>query len=258
MCLLSIVIIHYKTPELLLQCLKSIFSESVDLDFEVIVIDNASMDGELEQVVQMFDRVTWQMNKKNIGFAAACNQAILMSRGSYVLVLNPDTIVSPNDLPELVTFMEEHPGVGACGPRLLYPNGELQLSCRKFPTLFTLLLRIFRLDRFISGPARTYLMANWDHANVREVDWVIGGCLLLRREAVKKIGLFDEDFFMYYEDVDLCYRLKQANWKVYYYSEVSVVHHHQRTSASLLPNMQSYFHIKSLWHLFYKHGLSWH
>jgi GT2 family glycosyltransferase len=257
MCMLSIVIVHYETPRLLHQCLTSIFAESTEMSFEVIVIDNASKDTELQQVAQMFTGVTFQLNKANVGFAAACNQAIHMSRGRYVWLLNPDTVVSVADFPALVSFMEAHPLVGACGPRLVYPNGELQLSCRRFPKLSTLALRIFRLDRFISRPVRDYLMAEWDHASIRQVDWVIGGCMLLRREAVEKIGLFDEGFFMYYEDMDLCYRLKQKGWEVYYHSAVSVVHHHQRMSANLLPNKQSYFHAKSLWHLFFKHGLSW-
>ena len=258
MCMLSIVIIHYKTPKLVQQCLASIYSEPIDLSFEVLVIDNASKDIELQRVIQKFSGVALQMNKTNIGFAAACNQAIRMCRGRYVWVLNPDTVVSPGDFLQLVSFMEAHPLVGACGPRLVYPNGELQLSCRKFPTLLTLVLRIFRLGPFICRPVRSYLMADWDHASIKEVDWVIGGCMLLRREAIEQIGLFDEGFFMYYEDTDLCYRLKQKGWKVYYHSEVSVVHHHQRTSANLLPNRQSYIHAKSLWHLFHKHGLSWH
>jgi GT2 family glycosyltransferase len=258
MCMLSIVIVHYETPRLLQQCLTSIFAASTEQSFEVVVIDNASKDTELQQVIPKFRGVTFQLNKVNVGFAAACNQAIRMCRGRYVWILNPDTVVTPNEFPQLVSFMAAHPLVGACGPRLVYPNGELQLSCRKFPTLFTLALRIFRLNRFISRSVRLYLMADWDHASIKEVDWVIGGCMLLRREAIEEIDLFDEGFFMYYEDIDLCYRLKQKGWKVYYHSEVSVVHHHRRTSANLLSNRQSYFHAKSLWHLFSKHGLSWH
>jgi len=153
--------------------------------------------------------------------------------------------------------MEAHSDAGACGPRLVYPDGQLQLSCRRFPTRWALALRIFRLDGLIRSPVQAYLMADWDHARICEVDWVIGGCMMLRREAVETIGFLDEDFFMYYEDTDLCYRLKEDGWKVYYNPEVSVVHHHQRMSARLLPNRLSYIHARSLWRLFQKHRLSW-
>lgn len=256
-CELSIVIVHYETPDLLKACLASIFSKPADVSFEVIVIDNDSTDRCVAQLAQEFTRAKFHFNTKNIGFAAACNQAIRLCHGPYILILNPDTLISPDILSLFVSFMDAHQDIGVCGPKLVYPDGTLQFSCRQFPTLWVLLLRIFRLEKVAKRTIRAYLMADWDHAQPREVDWVIGGCMLLRREVVVQAGCLDERFFMYYEDIDLCYRIKQMGWKVYYYPQVTCVHHHRRTSANFLPNKQSYHHAKSLWQLFFKYGLFW-
>ena len=253
--MLSIAIIHYETPMLLRQCLTALFAGCEALPFEVMVIDNASRRAPVGDLPKAFPDVAFHVNATNVGFAAACNQAMAMATGRYVLVLNPDIIIHRAALDNLVAFMDAHPDAGVCGPQLVYPNGELQLSCRRFPSLWVLLLRIFRLDGVMPRPVRSYLMADWDHAQVREVDWVIGGCMMLRREAVAEIGFLDDGFFMYYEDIDLCYRLKQAGWRVYYTPEVSAVHHHQRMSARLLPNRLSYYHARSLWRLVGKHGI---
>lgn len=253
--MLSIAIIHYETPMLLRQCLTALFAGREAWPFEVMVIDNASRRAPVGDLPKAFPDVAFHINATNAGFAAACNQAIRMAGGQYVLVLNPDIIMRPAALDDLVAFMDAHPRAGVCGPRLVYPDGALQLSCRRFPSLWVLLLRIFRLDGVIRCPVRSYLMADWDHAQVREVDWVIGGCMMLRRDAVEEIGFLDEGFFLYYEDIDLCCRMKRAGWQVYYNPAVSAVHFHQRASARLLPNRASWFHARSLWRLVRKHGM---
>ena len=256
--MLSVLIVHFETPDLLRQCLASIFSEPTELSFEVIVIDNASRTTDVRQIALEFPDATFKFNSMNVGFAVACNQVVEMGSGRYILLLNPDTVILPQELSNLVLFMESHPKAGACGPRLLYPNGELQLSCREFPTRLALALRISRLGHLIRHPVRSYLMADWDHAHISQVDWIIGGCMMLRREAFEDVDFFDEGFFMYYEDTDLCYRLKKKGWKVYYNPKISVVHHHQRMSAGLLPNRLSLIHAKSLWRLFQKHEFAWY
>jgi len=250
---LTVLIVHHNTTALLRQCLDALRSSPADVPCEVIVIDNASPDATVRSLPRNFPTVRFRFNPRNLGFARAVNQGVRMGAGRHVLVLNPDTIVRPEDLGKLTAFMDAHPDAGACGPRLVYPDGNLQLSCRHFPTLLALGLRISRLDRLIRSPVRHYLMAEWDHSQIRDVDWIIGGCMALRREAIEQIGLLDEGFFMYYEDIDLCYRLCQKGWKVYYNPDVTVVHHHQRTSASLFPNRLSYMHARSLIRLIQKH-----
>ena len=195
MCTLSVLIVHYNTVGLLKQCLRSIFSEPPGIPFQVVVVDNASSDASAKRLPQEFPCVSFRFNRRNIGFARAVNQAIRMGEGRYLLLANPDTVVRPGGLKKLTAFMDDHPDAGVCGPRLVYPDGQLQLSCRQFPTLPALVLRISRLDCLIRGPGRHYLMADWDHTSVREVDWVIGGCMVLRREAVEEVGLLDEGFF---------------------------------------------------------------
>ena len=255
--MLSVLIVHYNTVSLLQRCLTALFSETQGISFEVIVIDNASPDPKIRDLPDVFPAVAFHFNRQNTGFAQACNQAIAVSKGRYLLLLNPDTVVPEEGLGKLVTFMEAHADAGACGPRLVYPDGRLQLSCRRFPTLRALMLRITRLDRLAGGPVRKYLMEDWDHQNLQEVDWVIGACMMLRRGALEDVGLLDGGFFMYYEDIDLCYRLWKQGWKVYYNPGVTVLHNHQRGSASLLPNRLSYIHARSLARLFRKHRLAW-
>jgi GT2 family glycosyltransferase len=256
-CLLSVLIVHYNTPDLLRQCLASIAAAEVDFSFEVIVIDNASPDVSVKTLAAEFPRVIFHFNSGNLGFARANNQGIQMGQGRYYMLLNPDACIDADGISGLTEFMENHPDAGATGPMLVYPDGELQLSCRRFPTFRTLLLRMGRLDRLVPGPVRHYLMQDWDHQSVSEVDWVIGACMILRREALDRVGLLDEDFFMYYEDIDLCLRLWQGGWKVYYNPEVTVRHEHQRSSAALLPNRLTYEHARSLFYLFGKHRLAW-
>jgi GT2 family glycosyltransferase len=151
-------------------------------------------------------------NEDNVGFARACNQGIRMGEGAYCLLLNPDAVIDGASLQGLVASMEGHSEPGLVAPRLVYPDGSLQLSVRRFPTLRAIGLRILRLDGLFPGPVDRYLMRDWDHEEGRDVDWVIGACMLLRRKAVEEVGLLDEGFFMYYEDIDLCYRMGQQGW----------------------------------------------
>ena len=257
MCTLSVLIVHYNTADLLRRSLTALFSDPPEVSFEVLVVDNASPDETVRDLSREFPDAVFHFNRRNVGFAQAGNQAIGMSKGRYPMLLNPDTVVRGEGLDRLVAFMEAHPDAGICSPRLVYPDGKLQLSCRRFPTLLVLLLRITRFERLIPGPVRHYLMADWDHMSIREVDWVIGACMVLRREALEEVGFLDGAFFMYYEDIDLCYRLWQKGWKVYYNPDVTVLHNHQRMSARLLPNRLSYVHARSLLRLWRKQRLAW-
>ena len=252
-CSLSILIVHYDTPSLLRQCLSSLCAGASDLPFEIIVLDNASPNPDVRQLPAEFPEVQFRFNEENLGFARACNQGIRMGQGKYCMLLNPDAVIDAAGMRGLVDCMEEHPEVGVVAPRRVYPDGRLQLSVRRFPTLRAILLRAGRLDRLFPGAVRHYLMQDWDHGEGRDVDWVMGACMLLRREALEEVGLLDEGFFMYYEDIDLCYRMGQQGWKVRYEPAIAVRHEHQRDSASLRPNRLAWVHLRSLVRLFRKH-----
>ena len=256
--MVSVLIIHYNTPSLLKRCLTSLFEQDQGISFQVLVVDNASPDTSVRSLVPIFPNIKFLFNCENLGFARACNQGIEISQAPYVLLLNPDTVLPPGGLKDLVDFMEGFPNTGMCGPKLVNSDGSLQYSCRRFPSVRTLILRITRLERVFTKARDAYLMVDWDHAGIREVDWVIGAAMMLRRDALDAIDAFDDNFFMYYEDLDLCYRLWQNGWKVCYNPNIAIVHDHRRMSAQLLPNRQSWIHIQSFLRLFSKLPLPWY
>ena len=223
----SIIIISWNTHDLLNQCLTSVFKTPLT-DWEILLVDNASTDGSSPMVREHFPKVQLIENKENVGFASANNQAIRKSMGKLILLLNSDTVVKPNALQEMVRFMDEHPETGAAGAYLLNPDGTLQPSCEPFPTLTREFLRLFHLTSLWQG--NCYRMAKWDPKKPREVEVIKGACLILRKEALKTIGLLDEDFFFYSEDVDLCYRLRKAGWHLYWVPTAKVVHYGGQSS----------------------------
>jgi len=241
---LSIIIVNYNTKRLLRQCLKSINIFESNINFEVLVVDNASYDGSCQMVKNEFSQVKLIENKKNLGFSRANNEAVKSSRGEYILFLNTDTVILENAIEEMLKFMKTYSEAGALGPKLLNPDGTLQFSCRKFYTLRAILARRTFLGKIFpsSKSLREHLMSDWDHNDVREVDWVMGACLLVRRNVLDIIGLLDEKYIMYFEDVDLCYRIKQSGFKVYYVPRARVIHYYRRESAQK-------FSIKTIWHI---------
>ena len=198
-------------------------------------MDNASTDGSAQMVRERFPWVRLIENRENVGFARASNQAIRDSAGRYVLLLNPDTEVKPGALETLVRFMDAHSKAGAAGARLLDPDGTLQPSCHPAPTLSRELWRLFHLDAL--WPYACYPMAVWDLDTPREVDAAQGACLILRREALDQVGLLDEDYFIYSEEVDLGHRLRQHGWEVYWVPQAVVVHYGGRSTEQVAPEM---------------------
>ncbi len=219
---LSIVIVNWNTLELLKGCLNSIYTYPPSGEFEVWVVDNASQDGSSAMVEECFPQVSLINNPRNAGFAYANNLAIRQASGRYVLLLNPDTLVKPGALEALVRFMDEHPEAGASGARLLNPDGSLQVSCYVRPNLTNEFLRMFHLDGLF--PHTHYRMSTWALDQPREVDVIQGACLMLRREALEQVGLLDDEFFMYSEDYDLCYRIQKRNWRLYWVPWSEVIH----------------------------------
>jgi N-acetylglucosaminyl-diphospho-decaprenol L-rhamnosyltransferase len=249
----DVVIVHYDTPCHLRCCLESLFGSAFGRLRQVVVVDNASPHRNVEQIAIEFPQVAFLFNRHNRGFAAGCNQGINVTRAPFCLLLNPDAVITGPALETLLAGMAAHSDAGIVAPRMLNRDGGLQMSCRRYPTLIAVLQRAARLERLCPGPVDDYLMRDWDHAQQRQVDWVIGACMLLRRAAVIEVGLLDEDFFMYYEDTDLCQRLGTAGWRVYYEPTAIVRHEHRRESARLLPRRATRAHVSSLVRLFCKH-----
>jgi len=252
--LLSICIVNWNTREDLRRCLDSLAAGAGALEIEVFVVDNASDDGSPAMVERDFPQVRLLRNPSNTGFAHANNQAIRQCRGDYVLLLNSDTLVSPGTLAVLVVGMEAHPEAGIGGPKLLNGDGSLQYSCRRFPTFTAGIFRNSAFGQWFSRnkKVRDYLMTDFDHASIAEVDWVSGAALCIRRAALERIGLLDERYFMYCEDVDWCYTVGQAGWKVLYFPEAVITHIIGRSSDLVVEKMVRAHH-RSMRLFYWKH-----
>ncbi len=224
---LSIIIVTWNSEEFICNCLDSIFLSLVNFTSEVIVVDNNSSDETAKIVEQLYPQVNLIQNKENLGYAKGNNQGIEESRGEYVLLLNPDTQVLEDSLSLMYRFMEENPNAGALGPKLLNPDKTVQPSCREFPTFSTLIWEFSGLSRLFprSGVFGRWRMGYFDFDKQREVDQPMASCLMLRRAALEDVGIFDESLAMFFNDVDLCYRIKKGGWKIYFYPEAKVIHH---------------------------------
>lgn len=232
---LSIIIVNWNTADLLIQCLESIYANPPKNRFEVLVLDNDSSDQSVPLVQQRFPQVTLLASKENLGFAGGNNQAIQQSQGRYVLLLNPDTEVKPGALDELTQFMEANPQAGAAGSCLLNPDGTLQHSCYPFPTPARELWRLLHLDALYLYAL--YRMDTWNRHEVQEVDVIQGASLILRREVLNQVGLLDDTYFMYTEEVDLCYRIQKQGWQLYWIPQSQVIHYGGQSTKQVATKM---------------------
>src|SRR5262245_9655268 len=223
---LSIIIVSWNTRDLLAKCLQAVQSTVKKIAYEIIVVDNNSDDGSQDMVRTQFPAVKLIDNADNRGFAKANNQGIQISDARYILLLNSDAFVRENTIDRIVAFMDEHPEAGMAGCKLLYEDGRLQPSCATFPTLATEFYIAAGLDKLFpkSQIFGKYLMTDWDYGDTREVDVIMGAFMLARKTAIDQVGLMDEAFFMYSEEVDWCYRFKAAGWKIYFTPEVECIH----------------------------------
>lgn len=244
----SVVIVSYNSRGVLEPCLESLEKQRIADRMEVIVVDNASSDGTPNLVRERYPWVTLIAGRKNVGFSRGVNLGIREAEGDFFLILNPDTVVREGSIEKLLEFMKGTPSAGIVGPKLIYHDGNLQYSCRRFYTWKVLVLRRTFLGKVFkdSSAVSDHLMMDFDHETTREVDWILGACLLVRREAVESVGLLDERFFLYFEDVDWCYRMKQKGWKVYYHPDAVVIHAHARESAQKVINRSFIAHMASL------------
>ncbi len=252
---LSIIIVNYNTCDLLRDCLTSIYHNQGNFNFNIVVVDNASPDNSATMVAAEFPRVILITNSVNGGFAYANNQGLRRvgfnedgaprpDAPRYALLLNPDTILPPTTLADMITFMDDHPEAGAAGPKLVRPDGSLDLACRRaFPTPEVSFYRMMGLSKLFprSRLFGRYNMTFADPNELIEVDSVVGAFMLVRREAIAQVGLLDEAYFMYGEDLDWAYQIKANSWKIYYNPAVTVTHV-KRAASRHSPKAQMEFY----------------
>jgi hypothetical protein len=226
---LSVCLVSWNSLDVLRDCLDSVYRHTGDFRVEIIVVDNASGDGTQKALREEYPGVRLVGNESNLGFGRANNQAIAMCRGRYVALLNPD-IVLRGEIADILRPLEADPLAGCVGCRLVEPDGGIQESCyEKFPTPWSEFLEGILMDRLwkrISGKSPPHESCD----GVREVAWIIGACMFFRREVLLDLGGFDERYYIYGEDVDLCYRLRQRGYKVLYVGTVEMLHHHGASS----------------------------
>ncbi|CAN7722525.1 glycosyltransferase family 2 protein [Paenibacillus sp. LjRoot153] len=225
---LSIIIVNYKTQDLTLACIASVFVSTTTYNYEIILVDNASNDGTPEEVNDRFPPVVTITNADNVGFSRANNQGIRIAKGRYVLLLNSDTIVQQDTLQTMLHFMDENPIVGASGCKIVLPDGSLDKACKRgFPTPSASFYYAFGFAKLFPKIHRfnQYQLGYLDPDQQYPIDSLVGAFMLVRRETIEQVGMLDEEFFMYGEDIDWCYRIKEAGWVNYYYPKTQIVHH---------------------------------
>jgi GT2 family glycosyltransferase len=273
---LSVIVVSWNVRDLLRRCLRSLegapgfelVQAGDGLDphevevpgrrLEIVVVDNGSGDGSPEMVRAEFPAVRLVANGENRGFTAANNQGLALSRGRRLLLLNPDAEVVGDALAIMVDYVDEHAGVGVLGPQLRYPDGSQQSSRRRFPTFATALVESTVIQEWWpdNGLLRRYYMADTPDDAVQPVDWVVGACLLVRREAYEQVGGLDEGFFMYSEELDWCRRIKSAGWDVVYLPTATVIHHEGKSSEQVVPARHIHFQSSKV-RYFRKHHGRW-
>ena len=221
---LSVVIVNYQTFDLTRDTINSILEYDYPFSYEIFVVDNASADDSLARLQEYFkDKVKFIASKENNGFAAGNNQALRQATGKYQLLLNSDTIVWQDTLEAIYSYMEKHGDVGACGCRVLLENGELDKACkRSFPNVKNSFFRLFHIPT--KSKDDNYNLTDLADDEVYEIDCLTGAFMFMRKDALDRVGLLDETFFMYGEDIDLCYRIKHGGWKIVYYGKSKITH----------------------------------
>lgn len=255
---LSIIIVSWNTRDLLKKCLASIFAHTRNIKFEIIVVDNNSQDGSQLMIEKDFPQVKLIRNKKNTGFAYANNQAIKESQGRYILLLNPDTELIDNSLEKIIRLNDGHNDWGVIGCKILNPDGSLQKSVRRFPQLKDQILIQLKLHHlpFFNKFLSAYLAKDFDYQKQASVDQVMGAFFLTKRELLNRLGLFDERFYLWFEEVDFCQRIKNAGFEVVYTPEINIVHHGAQSFKQLDWRKQLVWN-HSVQHYFFKHKPKW-
>ncbi len=229
----SIIIVNWNTKHFIQECLTSIYEQAGHVNYEIVVVDNASTDGSAAMLKTKFTKVALIENDENRGFAAANNQGMAIATGRYVLLLNSDTLVLDQAIAKTVSFADNNPKAAIVGCRVLNPDRTLQPTCFMFPSVLNMLLSssyLYKLlpnSKFFGRERMTW----WGRNDVREVDVVTGCFMLVRRAAIEQVGMMDERFFMYGEETDWCYRFKKAGWKILFTPHAKIVHIGGQSSA---------------------------
>ncbi len=251
----SIIVVSWRVKNQVLNCLATIFKETKNLTFEIIVIENDSQDGTVEALKSRFPQVTVIENHKNEGFAKACNQGIYVAKGRYILLLNPDTEIRDNAIYRVATFMEQQPSIGVAGCKILNPDGTLQPSVRRFPDLASHLLILLKIHNFFPHvqSLKKYYCTDFDYHKTSAVDQVMGAFFMISRTCLKIIGLLDEHYFIWYEEVDFCKRAALHSLKTYFYSETYIVHHKAKSFEQRGSLTKQAIFTRSMLYYFLKH-----
>ena len=251
---LTIGIVNYNTKKDLRRCIKSILDNPPDCNYNVIIVDNDSKDGSKEFLRKIKNKnITCIINEKNVGFGKACNQIAKITSNSYILFLNPDVETTENSINKLIDFLKKNNKIGAVTGKLLYPNKSFQLSCRQFPTIFKVLFGRESFLRKVSPNniiSKQYLMTELDYDKTQFPDWARGAVMLFKTELFKKIGGFDERFFLFFEDTDICFRLKNAGYSIAYFPKAIFYHKlgsstgKERLKTKIIHNISMFYYIR--------------
>lgn len=225
----SVIVVAWNVKKLLDECLESVFAQTSGINFEVIYVDNNSLDGSTAMVKEKYPAVTIIQNSQNLGFIKANNQGIRIAKGRYVLLLNSDTLVLDNAIEKIVRFADKHPEAAVVGGKVLNPNRTLQRNCLAIPSVLHIFFAatwLYKIAPRIAGERLDW----WNYDEVREVDAIVGCFSLVRRTAFEQVGLMDEDYFVYTDDTDWCYRFKIAGWKILFTPEPQIIHYGAQTT----------------------------
>lgn len=259
---LSIIITHHKMLELLDLCLKSIKNTVKDLDYEIIVLDGEATGKTQEFLKEKYPEVKCIVFKKNVGYSKMVNAGIKSISGEYILILNADIIVLDGAVSEMIKFLDKNPKTGIIGPQLLDFTNNIQISCFTNPTLKAIIARRTFWGSTKQGKKilNKFTISDWDRNSAREVDWVQGSAIMVRKEGIEKVGPWDERFFMYFEDADWCRRFWQNGFRVVYLPSAKMIHYYHRSSKKfgaiidIILNKYTRMHIVSAWKYFKKYG----
>lgn len=249
---LSVIIVSYNTKDLLCQTIESVISTTSDISYEILVSDNNSKDGSVDMVRQRFPEVIVIENKENLGFSKANNIAIKKAKGRYILLLNSDTVVEKGCLDESVKYMDNHKNIGVLGCKVVLPTGELDHACKRgFPTPKASFYYLLKLHRFFPNNKKygLYCASHIKEDEVGDVDALMGAFMMLPQSVIHKVGVLDEAFFMYGEDIDWCYRIKKAGFRVVYYPEAKIIHY--KGSSSKKKRVKTIYEFHRAMILFY-------
>ena len=230
---LSIIVLNYKNKNLVKYFLKNVLNFNFDFNWEILVVDNASNDGLNQLLKKEFPVVKFISSPKNIGMGAGNNLGIKQSKGDYLLIANPDITLNQESAQKLVDFLNQNPRVAIAAPKMINPDGTRQNTCYHWPKLLTFIYRRTWLGTTSAGKRhlQQFSYSSDELREPKQVDWVLGGCFLIRRKALDEVGLFDENFFLFLEDTDLCRRMWQKNWQVWYLPQAAIIHLPHRLSA---------------------------